>query len=750
MKRNVLKRAIALIGIMAMLLTSAVTVSAYKDTAFPYSNDFEHWDVSSWNFWLLPSYDTGLGATAFGSDYTPAQIVADNDPAHNKVFFMERPENDSEERFIYWLLPEITDGKYVMEFDAKTTGAGMMFTGRQTDHTGSGETAIVQMAGNSITSGGNLISTYNSGEWKSFKILFDVETGDVTTFVDGESETINNSLFKTARAMYFAVNAGATMSLDNIKTFIVDENVKPTLTLEENNKPAGAFVAEESETLVLSLNDSEFGTLPQVTMSSSGADIMSTEDNVEVEIETRFSNGKVIIEDYYLDLGVRYEISVAEGTKDLFGRSVDTTPVSFIYDENDGWVVLKAMEEDFAVDSINTAVGAWFGSKGEFALFDGSPDAIQLVSDNSYSAGKAITVSKGARLEVAGLSFVPKKGRVRLEAKMDLGSGVEIGYYNNLYGPNRARIMYGQYFDLDSDGTEDKTINYHYTDAATNNLYDKWILSEGMDTISYKMNFGTSTTEVTHNGVDFELPLVTNDHLTGYGFDILDNFNRFSIIVNSEPVVIDYFKIYHEYNPVVVNSIKATDVTDDKVEVDSQITINFSKAVNADTLSNITVSNGEENVDYTGEWNADTNTYTLIFDKRLAPQTQYSVTVPNTVVDLEGYDSKSVYGTFTTAPLPPMDVENIAAVWSKASNSVSVSADVINPTDAIVSMVVAGYKGTVMETIEIIPVTILASTTNISESVTLTETDIDTVKAFALYDLSTIRPYCPAATATVQ
>ena len=430
----------------------------------------------------------------------------------------------------------------------------------------------------------------------------------------------------------------------------------------------------------------------------------------------------------------------------MFGRTIENTNVEFYAVSNNGWIDGTKIEEDFAIDSLPSS-GA-FGTSGNFYYVQGNT-AFALVKDSKYSGGTALQLNNGAHAETYASYW--RKGKIYMETKMDLGMGAYVRYDTGAWGTNT--LFFGQKaVDLTGDGVYDEAINFmKQAPSAThpNTLWDSRKLKTGdLEVIEYIIDIDNLKSYITYNGESFTLDF---PYATGNGVDIKNTgFNSFRLYGGAEPMIIDYFNYRHEYIPAAVKEIKATNVTEGKVDVKSQLVITFSEAMKEDTLSNITIKNGEENAEYTGVWDATANTYTLTFKSKLKPETEYAVTIPNTVQDYSELPVYEAFGTFITAPIPPMDVENIAAVWSKASNSVSVSADVINPNDAIVSMVVAGYKGTVMETIEIIPVTILASTTNISESVTLTETDIDTVKAFALYDLSSIRPYCPAATATVQ
>ncbi len=749
MKTNLIKKLFAGAVVAATLVSSAVMANAYKDTSFPYSNDFEHWGVASWNFWLVPSYDTGLGATAWGSDSTLAQIVADEDPAHNLAFYMSRPASDPEERFIYWLLPAVSEGKYVLEFDAKVTGNGMWFTGRQENHIGSGESTIMAMSNNSITSGGTVVSTYEIGEWKSFKMLFDVETGDVTTFVDGESATVNDSLFKTARAMYFVVNADATMSLDNIKTYLVDDSINPNLVLEENGEAVGAFADENADSFVLSLDNGEFGALPEVLVTCLGEDIMSDSDDYDFEVTTQLSDGKVIItpEDY-LEVGSRYAVTVADGTTDLFNRAVNTTPIVFEVAENDGWIISVENNDDFENETTaSIAPGGRFGNdRGDgwksWAWVGGTGGSGEVLESGDYSGGKAVKLTGYGQLQFGpGINF--RKGRLHFETKMDIGTGTQLAYDGGEWP--WCRLFHGQSIDITGDSVADNTVDFMYQGTETQ-LWDNWKLKTALDTIEYTMDFDNLKSDIVFNGEEFEMSLPVTDTLNGGGYDYLTSgkyFKGFRILANE--LIIDYFNLYHEYTPALVKSIEATDVADGKVDAKSQIVISFSESVNSETLANITVNAGAEAAAYTGVWDEEALTYTLTFDSKLKGETEYTVTVPETVTDLNNFAVATAYGTFKTAPIPPMDVENLAAVKNGAE--VTVTADVTNAVNGKVYLAIAGYKTNQMKDMNFVAVDVTEDSTQVSYTFTLADTDVDTVKAFALKDMATITPYCTAVEA---
>lgn len=748
MKTNLFKRVLAAVTVLTVVLSSALVANAYKDTSFPYSNNFEHWRVESWNGWLNPSYDTGLGATVYADANVAAQIVVDEDSTHNLVFYMSRPSSDTAERFIHWLLPAVSEGKFVLEFDAKTTGNGMWFTGRQENHSGSGEPRIMNMSENAITSGGNVISTYETGEWKSFKVLFDVETGDVTTFVDGKSATVNSSFFKTSRAMYFSVNAGATMSLDNIKTYLVDESVSPNPVLEENGENVGLFASDETDSFVLSLDNGAFGTLPEISVTCLGEDIMSADDDYDFEVSTQLSEGSVIITpDDYLEAGSRYAVTVADGTTDMFGRVIENTGVEFYVAENDGWITGAKYEESFNLDSVPTS--GYFGTTGKFFNVDNANHA-KIVTGDEYTDGKALSITNQTALSL-GFPVRAKKGYVHVETGMRLNDGAYVRYDTEGAG-HQIPLFYGQSnVDLTSDGVNDPYVSYLYspyknpqyhTDQYKYAMWEKRQLRTGLDTISYTIDMDTEVAHINHNGTEFSLDVlsdINNNAKLEHGI----RFFRFQGST-ANPLIIDYFNWSHEYQPAVVEEIEASTVTDGKVDVKSQIVIAFSESMKEDTLSNITVSDASGNAAYTGVWDAESLTYTLTFAEKLKGETKYTVTVPDTVKDFSGLQAKTAYGTFTTDVVPPMDVENLAATL--ADGDVTVTADVTNAVDGKVYLAVASYEGNVMQDMNYVAVDVTETSTQVS----YTFEDLkagSVVKAFALKDMTTITPYCTAVDA---
>ena len=323
---------------------------------------------------------------------------------------------------------------------------------------------------------------------------------------------------------------------------------------------------------------------------------------------------------------------------------------------------------------------------------------------------------------------------------MDVGIGTQFAYDGGQWP--WCRLFIGQSMDITGDSVADNTINFMYQ-GTEEQLYDLRKLKTSLDTIEYTMDFDNLKSNIVFNGTEFTQPLPVADVLNGGGYQFASRgFRGFRIIASN--MVIDYFNWSHEYTPAVVKSIEATDTTDGKVHTKSQIVISFSESVDSETLSNITVSNASGNVAYTGAWDAENLTYTLTFDSKLKGETEYTVTIPETVTDLNSFPVDTAYGTFKTAPVPPMDVENLVA--TKDGANVVVSADVTNAVDGKVYLAVASYEGNVMQDMNYIAVDVTESSTNVSYTFENLKAG-SIVKAFALKDMATIMPYCAAVNA---
>lgn len=738
MKFNFMKKALSFTVALSVIISTFVTVDAAGINGFPWSKDFEGMSDVSYTSWLNPA-DTNLDCTFYGAATSVLSIKDDEDLSHGKVMHIEVDESDTAERFVMFTIPKISSGKFMFEFDAKTAGPAMTFTANETTHTGYNH--VVTMSNNAIF--GNV--TYNLNEWKTFRCLFDVDKNQITAFVDGESKTAT-SAYATTQAMKFIVRAGAGgVTFDNFKLYPVS-GTTATMSVLTAGTETGNFVDYEASDFTVAVADSYFATVPEITVTDLGADILSDTDDMEMDIEATYNNGNINVTlGDYLNPGSKYRISIPEGTIDMFGRVIENTSVEFYAAENNGWITSAEYKEDFNYESVPTS-----GNFGVNNLFFNVVGSAKIVTGDEYTDGKALSITNQTALN-HGFPVRAKKGYVHIDTKMKLNDGAYVRYDTEGAG-HQIPLFYGNTAtDLTGDGVKDPSVSYFYqpyrlpqyhTEQYKYAMWEKRLLRTGLDTISYTIDMDTQTAYINHNGTEFSYPVLADINSNAKLEHGIRLFRFQGSAAN--PLIIDYFNWSHEYQPAVVEEIEVSSDTAGKVDVKSQIVIAFSESMKEDTLSNITVSDGTENAEYTGVWNAENLTYTLTFAKKLKAETNYTVTIPDTVKDYADLSVYETYGTFKTAPVPPMDVENLVA--TKDGANVVVSADVTNAVDGKVYLAVASYEGNVMQDMNYIAVDVTESSTNVN----YTFEDLkagSVVKAFAIKDMATITPYCTAVEA---
>ena len=606
MKTNFIKKATALMSVIAIISSFAITASANTISSLPYSNDFSKASNSGINtsIWIQASWGTGFDASG-----KPIEVVED-DEEHGKVVKLH---NTSGETQAVWTFPQVTSGKYVFEIDVKSIGSNYYLTANQTDHTDS-VNIVYTAKDNSILAGGQsgtLITTYSQNEWKRFRVLFDIEEKTMTTFVDGESGTVS-SIYDYPRAMEFTAITPGGVLFDNINTYMVDETVKPELIIEENGEPIGNFASDATESFVMYLDSAEFFEAPEVVLTNLGTDILSADDDTIEEAEVVLVDGKAIVtpEDG-LTLGNRYSLGVAAGTTDMFGRKVDTAPMTFVVAEDDGWKTMYEYEDDFSGETtgpVNYAASARFGKDrgdGKKAFYFVTAGNGEVLENSDYTGCKAVKITGTGDSHMQFTGFTAKKGRIEFGGKMQTSStGVTIGFDDGQWNFAPLIKVFANK-DITGDGTADKVLSF---------VNGPEFINEGFIDFNYVIDLDNKKSYITYDDKTYEATLNTSgiSNLAGRGAQTI----RF-LIANNASLTLDDFNASYKYIPAMVESIEATDIADGKASTKTQLVIKFSEAMKEDTLSKIKISDGANDVAYTGAWNAESKTYVITFDSKL-------------------------------------------------------------------------------------------------------------------------------------
>lgn len=737
---NKIKKMLSLITaltLQASLLVSSVNAATI--TSNSWSKNFESVkNVGPYSKWLDP-WETDLDCTFEGASTFTLTVVDDEDTSHGKVLKVKKTDNT--ERFLMYQIPDISSGKFVFEFDLKLTGNGFVLSANETGM--GGYYPVFRVGGNEFKSGAaeKLISTYEMNQWNKVRLIFDKSGKTVTVNVGGNSVTESFSNAKT-QAMKFIQWGGAEYYLDNMKLYLLDSSASPAVQLYNGAKTVGNYLNQEVTGLTLELKDSAFASLPDITMTDLGTDIINESDDVDFEVSGVFSDGKILLtlEDY-LEAGHRYKISVPEGVRDVFGRNISNNEIVFdATDSADEYVLYKSRNIDFT--SYGTQNVAW--------NLDG--DAAPVDREGCVG-GKALKTSASNIFAIGPVKGSLKKGRLTMDMKVDSSAGSYSVQYDNSDAA-RANMI------LRSGGN----LWFFYQAPAEhpNTIWDYQVTTDGVDTISYTLDADRKKSDIVLNGNKF----TTNLPKTS-GVPTIDQLRFFWVTCNEGTVYWDYFNSKYEYIPALVKGVTFVDAegaekaysAENPVGKTDSVKIAFSEAMKEDTLSNITVSDGTANAAYTGTWNSADNTYTLAFTEALKSGATYTVTVPDTVKDAAGLPVDTAAGTFTTnggrvavtgVAITDANGEEITKLAAYEGNTIKVVLTGSNTTDeaATVYLAYAGYNGTALSEMNFAPVTFAAGSQSAEYTFTISDKSVLTkMKAFALKDMENIIPYCEAAIA---
>ena len=228
----------------------------------------------------------------------------------------------------------------------------------------------------------------------------------------------------------------------------------------------------------------------------------------------------------------------------------------------------------------------------------------------------------------------------------------------------------------------------------------------------------------------------------GKAYTLIDNVE----VINSEPVAAAGIKSV-QYSSDGINYSPAIDKVDSDVK---NVKVDFTDAMDADTLSNIKLLSGSTAVGSTGAASNDNKTYTLTLTEKLATSTEYTLNIPTTVKTAGGNSFAREYNgrITTTAGVFKIDLLDI----QKGGVSVAKSDIGANDTiDAVVNITntegregeaylcICVYNDDVMTQVNFDKINLKTESTK-SVPITVASTANIKVKAFLWNDFATMKP----------
>ena len=654
------------------------------------------------------------------------------------------------EGFVAWAMPtDLTSGKLLYQFDFKMLGTTAVPLSVMPDETD--WQSVISIEKNQVNVSGGVqssIGTYRLNEWNTVKLLFDIDNKEVTVYYNGNSTTTAKTYH---RCMKFVLWPNADICIDNLHAELIDTNQGITAEYSTDGNTIGKYIDVNAENITVEVPSSEFMSLPEITLTSLGEDIISSADDTVLDITPEIADSKINIAlNDYLDEGTTYKLNIGDA-KDMFGRSISNNEIIFTAAENNGYKQGASKSEDFST-----------GDKGDF--FQVADGTFGIVDGSEYTGGHALQFTSQAAVGLSGTER-QHKGKLHLVMNMTFPTAAKWGYDTEDNG-DFIELAHGQWYN-----------NAHTIDFMYETIYegktvwwDNWLpRKDGINKIDYTIDFDTKQSTYSLNdgqSYTMNIPLRSAASIGNLEQGIrLFRFLSPSSVGDNGSMTIDTFSWTQEYLPATVDKIAfvgadGNELTYDEatgIDLDAQIKLYFSDAVNEETLANITVKKGDIAEEFDGVYDSDDNSYTISLADGFAQDSTYSLNIPTTVKDTSGFDVTSAYGTFKTgkaefavSSIEITDengnaIENLAAY---EGTTVKVKATVKNtyPMAKTAAIVLAGYNGTVLKNADYKTVSIESGATSAEETFTLKDkTDLTKVRAFALSDMETLTPYCPAA-----
>lgn len=228
----------------------------------------------------------------------------------------------------------------------------------------------------------------------------------------------------------------------------------------------------------------------------------------------------------------------------------------------------------------------------------------------------------------------------------------------------------------------------------------------------------------------------------GKAYTLIDNVE----VINSEPVAGAGIKSV-QYSSDGINYSPAIGKVDSDVK---NVKVDFTDAMDADTLSNIKLLSGSTAVGSTGEASNDNKTYTLTLTEKLATSTEYTLNIPTTVKTVGGNSFAREYnGRITTTAgvfkIDLLDIQKGGVSATKSNIGANDTIDaVVNITntegrEGEVYLCICVYNNDVMTQVNFDKINLKTESTK-SVPITVASAENIKVKAFLWENFATMKP----------
>lgn len=228
----------------------------------------------------------------------------------------------------------------------------------------------------------------------------------------------------------------------------------------------------------------------------------------------------------------------------------------------------------------------------------------------------------------------------------------------------------------------------------------------------------------------------------GKAYTLIDNVE----VINSEPVAGSGIKSV-QYSSDGINYSPAIGKVDSDVK---NVKVDFTDAMDADTLSNIKLLSGSTAVGSNGAVSNDNKTYTLTLTDKLATSTEYTLNIPTTVKTVGGNSFAREYnGRITTTAgvfkIDLLDIQKGGVSVAKSDIGANDTIDaVVNITNTEgrtgeVYLCICVYNNDVMTQVNFDKINLKTESTK-SVPITVASTANIKVKAFLWNDFATMKP----------
>lgn len=812
MKKKILGKILSVAISLSMLPCVMLTVSATKAvTAFPYSNGFEDSALTGVEY-TTSQYAPGNTTMdmAYMCDGTLSFVTLADYPEHGQVMKMKKTKENA--GAVGWDIPAIESGKIAFKFDVLSKRNAGITISLGKDF--SAWCPVFHMRNNVMVpeEDGSKNITYNQNKWYTVTIIVDKDNNVARTYVNGiygtymlRQDTIENPV-RNINIRSNASNVAESIRdniegegedgiyIDNVVIKKIDsDTVKVKLSVDGNKignyAPLTDYFAVEFEEDDFALDSKDI--LAETKLIDLGSDILSV-SNIDIPLYVDKNGSKYELSmDNPLIAGHKYRLELPSELKSDLGRGIENNVFTFIASENGGMATHIYYEDFSSVEELNElnsdTLYKPISNKTPYITYRNANGTYELVSNNDLTGGNGLRITDTADI---GLSFARRirEGKLRIYGKVKMNAlphlfltwlspagNNGIGYVAGV-GDTKIPTVY-QWFQAPA-----TTPNTIY--ALPRGSFDEYSATNILPEFTYDMScdFDKGTIEsFNYNDVIKGERSAANlsDPNIAKLYNIPANASAGKNIIESGidamsvssaaagyDCTIDYLGFEYTYEiPTVISAVfvkngaEFTCADNETVSPETEaLKITFTKNMYEPSLEGIKLMNGENEVQYTGSYDFETNTYTMNFAGKLIENTAYAIKLP---ADVRSDSSNPIAGTmegiFTTGEgrfeisnLRITDKEGnaLSGIDDFAANDIKISADVVNTKSKVknVTLVFAGYNAKALSEMKYADITVNpgeVKTIEFTPELT-NKAGITILKGFALNNMKDIKPFTDA------